>query len=65
MEGSLVHLVNDPCTPERMAIAGVPQDLAVWYDTQGRSQARYSEEDVRQVMTVRSLVRRSLSWFAN
>jgi hypothetical protein len=57
MDGSLVHLVNDPCTPASMASANVPLDVALWYHTQGRRMVKYNEEELRQVLAVRSLVR--------
>lgn len=57
MDGMLVHLVNDPCTPARMASAGVPLPLALWYHLTGRALSFYSDDDLRQVMEVRSMVR--------
>jgi hypothetical protein len=59
MDGNLVHLVNDPCTPARMASAGVPLALAMWYHFTGRGLSFYSDDDLRQVMEVRSMVRAS------
>lgn len=56
MDGSLVHLVNDPCTPARMALARVPLELALWYHVQGRRMAFYNDDDLRQVLAVRSQV---------
>jgi hypothetical protein len=57
MDGSLLHLVNDPCTPARMASAAVPLDLALWYHTHGRRASYYNEGEVRQLLAVRAMVR--------
>jgi hypothetical protein len=57
MDGALVHLINDPCTPESMAKAKVPFDLATWYHLYGSRLSYYLDEELRKVMKVRSMVR--------
>ena len=59
MDGSLVHLVNDPCTPASMASAQVPLSLALWYHMRGSRMDHYSEDEIRQVLAVRAMVRQA------
>lgn len=57
MDGELLLPVVDTCTPQRMAQAGVPFELAHWYHLVGRN-IRYffDNADVAKVLTVRKMV---------
>lgn len=57
MDGELVHLISDPCTPASMAAAKVPFALAAWYHLYGSRLSFYLEEELRKVLKVRSMVR--------
>jgi hypothetical protein len=46
------HLLDD-VTPARMAAAGVPLALALWYHLIGRRLQRFSDWDIERVMQVR------------
>lgn len=54
MDGNLVQPVEgNSYTPEQMAKANVPCELAHWYHTVGRNLRRVTDLDYRKLMQVR------------
>lgn len=50
---TILQVVNDRCTPARMAAAGVPLDLARWYHTKARHLTRFTAQEADQVLRIR------------